>query len=41
MDSTQKKRGVPFSTSRASEKKNKHRTQKTRRQEGKKEIRNR
>jgi hypothetical protein len=38
MDNTQKKCGVPFSTSRSQEKKNKQRTNKVRRQEGKKET---
>ncbi len=39
MDATQKKSGVPYSTSRKEEKKNKKRTQSRRRQEGKKQIR--
>ena len=39
MDNIQKQRGVPFSTSRAQERVNKHRTHKARRQEGRRFIR--
>jgi len=39
MDATQKKAGVPYSMSRKEERKNKHRTQKLRRQQGKREAR--
>lgn len=35
MDNIQKQKGVPYSTSRKEEKKNKHRTHKARRNEGK------
>ncbi len=38
MDEAQKKAGVPWSTSRKEEKKNKHRTHKARRQQGKQEV---
>ena len=38
MDVTQKKAGVPFSTSRGWEKAAKKRTQKVRRQEGRREV---
>ena len=39
MDEIQKKKGVPWSTSRTDEKKNKHRTHKARRQQGKRQVR--
>ena len=39
-DNITKQKGVPFSTSRSEEKKNKHRTQKARRQAGRKLITN-
>jgi len=38
-DNIAKSKGVPFSTSRSEEKKNKHRTQKARRQAGQKLVR--
>ena len=38
MDAAQKKSGVPYSTSRKEEKKNKLRTHKVRRREGKKQC---